>query len=71
MSLSIDRMREALVSLRQIDRQVMEAMRQAGENSSAQSAQIRLQAERQRQEVQAAERDKRAEMMPGAVDIRA
>ncbi len=71
MSLSIDRMREALVGLRQIDRQVMEAMRQAGESPSAQSAQIRLEAERQRQEVQAAEREQRAQMMPGAVDIRA
>ncbi len=71
MSLVTDRMHSALVSLREIDRQVKKTMSQVTVGSEVDVRQIQMQAEQRRQAVQEAEREARKSLMPGNVDIRA
>lgn len=71
MSLVTDRMQSALVSLREIDRQMKKTISQVKFGSEVDVRQVQRQAEERRQAVQQAEREARQNLMPGNVDIRA
>jgi hypothetical protein len=71
MSLVTDRMQSALVSLREIDRQMKKTISEVTVGSGVDVRQIQMQAEQRRQAVQEAEREARKNLMPGNVDLRA